>query len=65
MRNDYRVDTSAPPNSMAIQIKSSEEIQKMRLAGRLAGEVLDFIAHARQDVPALVAEIRRLRGGSG
>jgi methionyl aminopeptidase len=43
MRNDYRVDTSAPPNSMAIQIKSSEEIQKMRLAGRLAGEVLDFI----------------------
>ena len=28
-------------------------------------EVLDFIAHAREDVPALVAEIRRLRGGSG
>ena len=27
-------------------------------------EVLDFIAHARQDVPALVAEIRRLRGGA-
>lgn len=28
-------------------------------------EVLDFIAHARQDVPALVAEIWRLRGDQG
>ena len=25
-------------------------------------ELLDFIAHAREDVPALVAEIRRLSG---
>jgi hypothetical protein len=24
---------------------------------------LDFIAHARQDIPRLVAEVRRLRGG--
>jgi len=28
---------------MAIQIKTADEIQKMRVAGRLAGEVLDFI----------------------
>ncbi|MBI4204527.1 MAG: type I methionyl aminopeptidase [Betaproteobacteria bacterium] len=29
---------------MAVHIKSPEEIQKMRIAGRLAAEVLDFIA---------------------
>jgi methionyl aminopeptidase len=29
---------------MSIQIKTSEEIEKMRVAGRLAAEVLDFIA---------------------
>jgi methionyl aminopeptidase len=29
---------------MAIHIKTAEEIQRMRVAGRLAGEVLDFIA---------------------
>jgi len=29
---------------MPIEIKTSEEIEKMRIAGRLAGEVLDFIA---------------------
>jgi methionyl aminopeptidase len=29
---------------MAIQLKSTEEIEKMRVAGRLAAEVLDFIA---------------------
>jgi methionyl aminopeptidase len=29
---------------MAIHIKTADEIQKMRVAGRLAGEVLDFIA---------------------
>ncbi len=29
---------------MAIQIKTPEEIEKMRVAGRLAAEVLDFIA---------------------
>src|SRR3954452_16228168 len=28
---------------MAIQTKSAEEIEKMRVAGRLAAEVLDFI----------------------
>jgi methionyl aminopeptidase len=33
---------------MAVHIKSSEEIQKMRVAGRLAADVLDFIApHVR------------------
>ena len=29
---------------MAIQIKTSDEIDRMRIAGRLAGEVLDYIA---------------------
>jgi len=29
---------------MAVHIKTADEIQKMRVAGRLAGEVLDFIA---------------------
>ncbi|MCC6472689.1 MAG: type I methionyl aminopeptidase [Burkholderiales bacterium] len=29
---------------MAIHIKTAEELQRMRVAGRLAGEVLDFIA---------------------
>jgi methionyl aminopeptidase len=29
---------------MAIQLKSADEIEKMRVAGRLAAEVLDFIA---------------------
>ena len=29
---------------MAVQLKSGEEIEKMRVAGRLAAEVLDFIA---------------------
>ena len=29
---------------MAIHIKTADEIQRMRVAGRLAGEVLDFIA---------------------
>ena len=29
---------------MSIEIKTAEEIEKMRVAGRLAGEVLDFIA---------------------
>ena len=28
---------------MAIPIKSDDEVQKMRVAGRLAGDVLDFI----------------------
>jgi len=28
---------------MSISIKTPEEISKMRVAGRLAGEVLDFI----------------------
>ena len=29
---------------MSISIKTTEEIEKMRIAGRLAGEVLDYIA---------------------
>ena len=29
---------------MSIIIKTAEEIEKMRIAGRLAGEVLDYIA---------------------
>src|SRR5690349_10243242 len=43
MRNDYDVSATTPPKSMAIQIKTTEEIEKMRLAGRLAAEVLDFV----------------------
>jgi methionyl aminopeptidase len=36
---------------MAIHIKSLEEIQKMRVAGRLAAEVLDFVApHVRPGI---------------
>ena len=36
---------------MAVHIKTADEIQKMRVAGRLAGEVLDFIApHIRPGV---------------
>ena len=29
---------------MAIHLKTAEEIERMRVAGRLAGEVLDFVA---------------------
>ena len=29
---------------MSVTIKNADEIEAMRLAGRLAGEVLDFIA---------------------
>jgi len=44
---------------MAIHIKTADEIQKMRLAGRLAGEVLDFIApHIRPGITT--AEVDRL-----
>jgi methionyl aminopeptidase len=51
MRNDYGVSAGIAPNSMAIQTKTPEEIQKMRVAGRLAGEVLDFIAtHVRPGI---------------
>ncbi len=52
MRNQYGVSAAAPVrNSMAIQIKTPEEIQKMRVAGRLAGEVLDFITpHVRPGI---------------
>ena len=36
---------------MAIHIKTADEIQKMRVAGRLAGEVLDFITpHIRPGI---------------
>src|SRR5258708_3560749 len=30
---------------MAVALKTSDEIERMRVAGRLASEVLDFIAH--------------------
>lgn len=49
----FRSPRNALPkdNSMAIQIKNADEIQHMRVAGRLAGEVLDFIApHVRPGV---------------
>jgi len=36
---------------MSVTIKTPEEVEKMRLAGRLAAEVLDFIApHVRPNV---------------
>ena len=44
---------------MAISIKTADEIQKMRVAGRLAGEVLDFIGpHIRLGITT--GEIDRL-----
>ncbi len=44
---------------MSVVLKNPEEIEKMRLAGRLAGEVLDFIApHVRPGVTT--AELDRL-----
>src|SRR5258708_10385787 len=37
---------------MSVNIKTPEEIEKMRVAGRLAAEVLDFIGpHVRTNVP--------------
>jgi methionyl aminopeptidase len=51
MRNDYDVSAGAPPNSMTIQIKTPDEIEKMRVAGRLAGDVLDFVTlHVRPGI---------------
>src|SRR5690606_5702064 len=39
------------PQSMTVKIKTSEEIEKMRIAGRLGAEVLDFITpHVRPGV---------------
>jgi methionyl aminopeptidase len=51
MRNDYGVSAGTPPNSMTIQIKTPDEIEKMRVAGRLAGDVLDFVTlHVRPGI---------------
>jgi methionyl aminopeptidase len=37
---------------MAVVLKTPEELERMRIAGRLAGEVLDFIApHVKPGVP--------------
>ncbi len=45
--------------AMPIEIKTPEEIDKMRIAGRLAGEVLDFIApHVKPGIAT--AELDRL-----
>ncbi|CAG0926832.1 MAG: Methionine aminopeptidase [Rhodocyclaceae bacterium] len=47
------------PKAMSIVIKTPEEIEKMRVAGRLAAEVLDYIEpHVRSDVTT--AELDRL-----
>src|SRR5690606_32360184 len=44
---------------MAVSIKTAEEIEKMRIAGRLGGEVLDFITpHVKPGVST--AELDRL-----
>jgi methionyl aminopeptidase len=51
MRNEYAAPAGTARNSMGIQIKTPEEFEKMRVAGRLAGEVLDFIApHVRPGI---------------
>ncbi|MFT3804080.1 MAG: type I methionyl aminopeptidase [Burkholderiaceae bacterium] len=45
------LDSQAYNSSMAINLKNSEEIEAMRVAGRLAAEVLDFITpHVRAGV---------------
>ncbi len=50
MRNEYATAGTAR-SSMGIQIKTADEIQKMRIAGRLAGDVLDFIGpHVRPGI---------------
>ena len=47
------------PGSMAVNLKSPQEIEMMRVAGRLAAEVLDFIApHVRPG--AATGELDRL-----
>ena len=41
----------AATSAMSVTIKTPEEVEKMRVAGRLAAEVLDFIApHVRPNV---------------
>jgi methionyl aminopeptidase len=51
MRNEYAAPAGTARNNMGIQIKTPEEFEKMRVAGRLAGEVLDFIApHVRPGI---------------
>ena len=51
MRNDYDVPAGDARNRMAIQLKTTEDIQKMRVAGRLAADVLDFITpHVRPGI---------------
>ena len=51
MRNEHGAAAAPVRNSMGIQIKTPEEIQKMRVAGRLAAEVLDFVTpHVRPGI---------------
>ncbi len=51
MRNEYDVPAGSARNRMAIQLKTAEDIQKMRVAGRLAADVLDFITpHVRPGI---------------
>ncbi|MGQ0579379.1 MAG: type I methionyl aminopeptidase [Betaproteobacteria bacterium] len=47
----YHCRAKAVTSVMSVTIKTPEEIEKMRVAGRLAAEVLDFIApHVRPNV---------------
>jgi hypothetical protein len=39
---------------------TTDHVQGSQLSGRVLTDA-DFIAHAREDVPALVAEVRRLK----
>ena len=55
----WRFLTNSADANMPIEIKTSQEIEQMRVAGRLAGEVLDFIApHVKPGVST--AELDRL-----
>src|SRR4029077_16187897 len=49
IRRSPRIDRSQ--FQMSVHLKTPEEIEKMRVAGRLAAEVLDFVApHVRPNI---------------
>lgn len=41
----------------------SSEMTTLEFSGKVTEADQDFIAHAREDIPALIAEIERLRSG--
>ena len=52
-------DAKRPPEKMSVNIKSAEDIDRMRVAGRLASEVLDYITPL-VEAGMTTAEIDRL-----